>query len=237
MQKVEHAFATLNVVDERLVAVMEWKPEPLGCLVVDQVGGLSHPGNASKDRAAPGRSVVFGLLHTLVEVPVFTLATMSLAIMLGHAPSVSQAGIPAVQPAAATPAASALSGQLPVPVQLSTLVDHGDGTLAGHVVALPALCVSRIVSSSLVELRDAREDSRYRFHGFDRRDRLLAVLPAGANVQKGDNVLLSGIVRTVRGAGLTGELAGVAADWLKDRRNRVLLVAASVSTPDGIPLR
>jgi hypothetical protein len=161
---------------------------------------------------------------------------MSLAIALASAASGLQAASPTAQNPSPTAEAAAGDARSSVPAQLSTVVDHGNATLAQHHVVLPTLRVTRIVSPAVVELRDARERGGYRFHHW-KDDRLLAVLPAGAKVQKGDQVLLSGVVRTVRGAALTGTVSGLSEDQLRDWKNRVLLVATTVTTPDGVPLR
>lgn len=139
------------------------------------------------------------------------------------------------QAQARPPLAPSSSSDHPINLQLMTVVDH-PAVLAGQSVRLPPSRVSRILSPRLVEVRDAREHGPYHFRHSGKYDRLLALLPAGASVSRGDFILLVGTVRTVRGANLTGGLAGVSGDVLEDRRNHALLVATSASTVDGASL-
>ena len=133
-----------------------------------------------------------------------------------------------VQPAAA----SAGRVEHAIRLRLSTLVDHFDA-FAGQLVELPPSRVSRILSPTLAELRDAREHGPFSFRHWDE-DRVLVRLPPGAKVSRGDEIVLAGRVRTVGGARLTGELAGAREDDLEDRGNDVLLVATIAETVDGV---
>ena len=121
-------------------------------------------------------------------------------------------------------------------VQPMTVLDQLE-TLGGHLVELAPCRVERVLSATLVELRDARERGRYRFRQWDGRDTLLALLPAGARVLKGDTIVVTGRVRTVAGAALDTKLAGLSDEVLEDRRHHALLVATSVHTVDGVSMR
>ncbi len=131
-----------------------------------------------------------------------------------------------VQQAQPAPPATAAEPH-PIWVQPMTVLDHLD-TLAGHVVELSPCRVTRIVSTTLVELRDARERGRYRFRQWDDRDTLLALLPPGATVLKDDVVVVTGRVRTVAGASADLGLTAVSDQILEGRRNDALLVATRV---------
>jgi hypothetical protein len=127
------------------------------------------------------------------------------------------------------------SGRYLIDVQLSTVADH-PGEFTGQLVRLRSVRVERILSPTLVKLRDAREHGPYRLGTLFRPDRLIAVLPAGTKVAKGDVLVLAGTLRTVRGAALTPETAGKDEDVLK-HGNRPVLVATSATTIDGADLR
>lgn len=166
-----------------------------------------------------------------------TLATITLVVvpLLASNPSALQAGGGPPQPGPGLPLLAPASSNQPIYAQLATIVDHAD-TLAGQPVQLPPSRVSKILSSTLVELRDARERGPYRFHFSRKYDKLLVLLPPGVKLSRGDEVILAGRVRTVAGARTSGELTGVGDDVLKERRNRVLVVAAHVATVDGVSL-
>jgi hypothetical protein len=133
-----------------------------------------------------------------------------------------------------TAAPSPGPGEHAIRLRLSTLVDHFD-LFAGQLVQLPPSRVSRILSPTLAELRDAREHGPFSFQHWSE-DRVLVRLPPGAKVSRGDEIVLAGRVRTVGGARLTGELAGAQEDDLEDRGNDLLLVATILETVDGVSL-
>ena len=167
-------------------------------------------------------------------MPSFAVISIAMLPMLGPA-FATQAAAPPVQPGGRIVASPAVTG-FPVGVQLATLADHAD-TLAGQFVVLPPVRVSRVVSPGLVELRDAREKGPYKFNLGDKRDRVLARLPAGATVAAGDYVVVTGIVATVRGAGVTGQLDDTAAgERVRRRGNEPLLLVNVVTTGDGVSL-
>lgn len=159
-----------------------------------------------------------------------TLAALALALL----PITAALG-PAVAPtpvqvqAAHTPIAQ---DPYPIRVQLMTLVDHGP-VLAGHLVELPPATVKRVLDNSLVVLGDPRGHGNY--HGYRPTgwDRVLVWLPTTAGVTKGETVVVVGTVRTVRGAQLSGELAGAGRDVLKRYGDSMLLIAERIDTPDG----
>jgi len=160
--------------------------------------------------------------------------TIAIAVLASFAiPGAVPSETPSVRFQAGAAAAPG-SGDHPILLRLSMLVDHYD-VFAGQLVQLQPSRVSRIVSPALAELRDAREYGPFNFHHWDD-DRLLVRLPPGATVSRGDEIVLAGIVRTVGGARLTGELSGVPADDLDDRRNEVLLLATIAETVDGVSL-
>lgn len=136
---------------------------------------------------------------------------------------------------AVQPSAAAADARLyPIDVELGTVADH-PVEFAGQAVRLRAVRVDRVLSPTLVRLKDSRENGPYHFGTLSRPDRLLAVLPAGAKVSKGDILNVAGTLRTVRGAALSRETAGKDADVLK-HGNRPVLVAASTTTIDGVDL-
>jgi len=165
----------------------------------------------------------------VLTLPVaLTILAASVALPAGLLPEETPGGSQ-VGTAAAPP-----SNDHSIRVRLSTLVDHFD-LFAGQLVQLPPSRVSRILSPTLAELRDAREHGPYSFHHWDE-DRVLVRLPPGAKVARGDEIVLVGRVRTIGGARLTGELAGAREDDLEDRGNEVLLVATIAETVDGVSL-
>jgi hypothetical protein len=145
-----------------------------------------------------------------------------------HIPAAAQPA-PVAQPTPGPP--------IPYPIDavLSTVVDH-PGEFAGQAVRLRAARVDRIVSGTLVKLMDAREDGPYHFHIFYCPDRLLAALPAGTKVSKGDVVVVTGRLKTMRGASHAQDMTGVSAEQVKKYGNRAVLVATSVTTRDGVSL-
>lgn len=122
----------------------------------------------------------------------------------------------------------------PIPVQLATVVDHIQ-ELSRQPVQLPASRITRVVSASLVEVTDGREHSRWHFLVLEP-DHLFVLLPAGARVATGQDIVVSGLVRTVRGARITGELPGGTDDLVKHHGNAALLVAMRAATADGVDL-
>jgi hypothetical protein len=122
----------------------------------------------------------------------------------------------------------------PIQAQLSTVVDHVQ-EFSGQPVQLPPLRVTRIVAPSLVEVRDAREKSRYHFR-MSEHDHLFVLLPAGTSVATRQAIVVSGLVRTVRGARVTGDWPGASDDLVKRHGNATLLIAARVETADGVDL-
>ncbi len=133
-------------------------------------------------KLATARCLVSPLLGHLPEVQVLILSAVALAMLASFGappaglpydamPGVSQAG-------SAVPSPS--PGEHAIRVRLSTLVDHFD-LFAGQLVQLPPSRVSRILSPTLAELRDAREHGPFSFHHWDE-DRVLVRLPAGAKI-------------------------------------------------------
>jgi len=168
-------------------------------------------------------AVALGMLASFGAPPAgLPYEAMSVSSQVGTA-APSQVGTAAPSPG---------PGEHAIRLRLSTLVDHFD-LFAGQLVQLPPSRVSRILSPSLAELRDAREHGPFSFHHWDE-DRVLVRLPPGAKVSRGDEIVLAGRVRTVGGARLTGELPGT--DDVEDRSNDVLLVATIVETVDGVNL-
>jgi hypothetical protein len=107
---------------------------------------------------------------------------------------------------------------------------------AGQAIRLRLVRVDRVISPTLVKLKDARENGPYHFGTLSRPDRLLAVLPAGARVAKGDILIVAGTLRTVRGAALSKEATGKD-DKLVKHGNRPVLVSTTATTIDGADLR
>ena len=99
----------------------------------------------------------------------------------------------------------------PIPVQLATVVNHIQ-ELSRQPVQLPASRITRVVSASLVEVTDGREHSRWHFLVLEP-DHLFVLLPAGARVATGQDIVVSGLVRTVRGARITGSCRVEPTTW------------------------
>jgi hypothetical protein len=137
--------------------------------------------------------------------------------------------------ASAPEAASKAAQTWPIGVDLMTLVDHS-ALFAGHRVGLPAARVERLVGPNLVLIGYPRRWGNYPSYRANRWDRLLVLLPSGAAVPRHDLLVVTGTVRTVRGAQVSGQLAGVNDAVLKQWRNAALLVAESVRTADGVDL-
>ncbi len=160
------------------------------------------------------------------------LAALVLALLPALLPSVAEAAPPAQVPTSAHVPANPVTDPYPIQVQLMTVVDHGSA-LAGHLVELPPARIKRIVNGSLFVIADSRGHGNYHSYRPSRWDRVLVWLPTTAGLSKGQAVVVVGTVRTVRGAQLSGELAGLKDDALKRYGNATLLVADSVETPDG----
>lgn len=139
------------------------------------------------------------------------------------------------QPPAAPAGASPAVGVSPVGVQLMTVVDH-PATLAGQRVQLPPAQVKRVVAPNLVEIGDPSQHGSYRYYSANKYDRLLVLLPSAAAVDTGDLVVVTGSVRSVRGAQLSRQLAGVSDNAVKRYARRALLIADAMTTADGVSL-
>jgi hypothetical protein len=168
---------------------------------------------------------------------VFVLKLLSRAgVTVGLLASVVYAAQPASTPRSSAiqggGAAAAPPNVYPVEVQLATVADH-PGEFAGQALRLRSVRVDRVLSPTLVKLKDAREDGPYHFGTLSRPDRLLAVLPAGTKVAKGDVLNVAGTLRTIRGAALSRGTAGKDEDVLK-HGNRPVLVAIAATTIDGV---
>jgi hypothetical protein len=156
-----------------------------------------------------------------VPVPTFTaLAILSLVLSAWPGTAAGQ------QP-------SAPAGY-PIPVQLATVVDH-TRELSRKLVQLPTSRITRVISPSVVEVTDAREHSRWHFLVLEP-DHLFVLLPTGARVAAGQDIVVSGLVRTVRGARITGDLPAGTDDLVKHHGNAAMLVALRAATPDGADL-
>ena len=172
----------------------------------------------------------------MLSIAAAALVVLPVLPVTGPAEQASARDSDPVQVAAQQAQPAAATEPHPIWVQPMTVLDHLD-TLAGHLVELSPCRVTRIVSTTLVELRDARERGRYGFRQWDDRDTLLALLPPGAKVLKDDVVVVTGSVRTVAGASAERGLTGVSNAILEDRRNDALLVATRVETLGGASLR
>lgn len=124
------------------------------------------------------------------------------------------------------------SDRQPMRVQLMTVVDHGP-ELAGHLVELPPARVKRIIDGTLFVIADPHGHGNYHGYRPTRWDQVLVWLPTTAGLSRGEHVVVVGTIRTVRGARLSGELAGATDEFLKRYGNAPLLVADRVETPDG----
>jgi len=166
-------------------------------------------------------------------VPILTTFVFGILASLGSSADILQQSTPPAGQVVRGAGAGLASEDYAIRARLSTIVDHVD-LLAGRLVQLPPSRVTRILSPTLAELRDPRQrgiSELYWAH-----DRVLVVLPAGAKLSTGDEIILEGRVRTVEGAIRTGELTGVDADLRESRRNEPLLVAARAATVDGVSL-
>lgn len=126
-------------------------------------------------------------------------------------------------------------GPHPISVGLPTVVDH-PAEFARHLVRLAPAEVRRILAPTLIEVRDPERHGNYAFYAPNRHDRLLVLLPSTVKVSQGDWLVVTGAVRVLGGARLSGEAGGIADDLARRRRNETLVIAETVSTVDRTSL-
>jgi len=151
----------------------------------------------------------------------------------------------AMQPPPAAPSAP-VSWENPIVMDLMTVVRHPD-VLGGQRVKVRVARVKEVVGPRLVIVNEPRIRGIDRtYETYFRLSELLVLLPASVSVSRGQVVAFTGVVRTVAsGRALGLPVDRPAARGRKSRNdvermtragNEPLLVADSITTPDGIAL-